>query len=206
MFTKQQVAVACSGVVLLLAQLPASAQTGKSTVDQLVSLFSTWSGGKVDTFLSEEAARKIDYAGMSQAALGNGRWESLSLADKREFISTLRVLIEQRYYPRWHKLFNRGSLTYLGEESARGEVIVKTQLGVGRKRDIVVWKLRPCNGELKVCDLYVDDKDLMNHLKNRFQRLIAKRGTRGLIAWMKNKVDDDDAVEVSGASTAVRTR
>src|SRR6266404_2648347 len=91
-------------VLILLAGTcsPAYAQAGKDTVLDLVSLFCDRPGCKVSSDTSLRAARRIDYADMSETAIGSANWEKLTPADRREFITAFRGLVEKRYYPRWH--------------------------------------------------------------------------------------------------------
>ena len=183
--------------VWVMFNSPVLAQTGKTAVFDLVSLFSSWSGDDVDSAISQAAAKHIDFAGMAEHALGTVQWEQLGPSKKREFVATFRKLVEHRYYHRWHKIFKKGKLTWLGEANAAGDTIVKTLLTVGKKKDPVVWRLRLVDGDLKVLNLSVGDKDLLQRLNARFQRHLQKDGFDGLMAWLKDKLDEDDEPETS---------
>jgi ABC-type transporter MlaC component len=185
-------------LVFFLVPAAAEAQSGKEAIQELVRLFTQWNGDEVDAGLSSKAAQHIDYAGMAAAALGGNHWEKLTASQKREFVTTFRKLVERRYYPRWHKLFRRGHLNYGSETASNGDVLVRTQLQVGRKTDRVVWRMRPAGAELKVVNLTVGEKDLVGRLSARFQRHMAKGGFHGMMAWLKDKLDEDEDDQAAG--------
>lgn len=180
---------------------PVLAQTGKVAVADLVTLLSAWSGDDLDLTISNAAARHIDFAGMAECTLGKVQWDKLGPAKRREFVATFRRLVEHRYYRRWHRIFQKGTLTYVSEASASDDTIVKTLLKVGKKEDVVIWRLRSSDGDLKVISLAVEGKDLLKRLNARFQRHLQKDGFDGLMAWLKDKLDEDDDLETSSAAT-----
>ncbi|MBI4532462.1 MAG: ABC transporter substrate-binding protein [Candidatus Melainabacteria bacterium] len=186
-----------AGVLLASSVL---AQTGKTAVADLVTLLSAWSGDNLDSIISNAAAKHIDFAGMAECALGKVQWDRLGPARKREFVATFRRLVEHRYYRRWHKIFHKGTLAYVSEANASDDTIVKTLLRVGKKEDVVIWRLRSSDGDLKVISLSVEGKDLLKRLNARFQRHLQKDGFDGLMAWLKDKLDEDDDLETSSAA------
>lgn len=179
-------------LILLSCTLPANAQTGKAVVQDLVTLFSDWSGDDDDHTINEPAARHIDYQEMAETSVGQTQWNKLNATQKREFVSALRHLVENRYYRRWHHIFYKGKLTILSETTTRNELWVKTMLSIGKKQSYVTWRLRRNNnGEPMVVSLTVGEKDLLTRMTVRFQKQIAKSGIEGLIAWLKDKLDID---------------
>ncbi|MBX9770691.1 MAG: ABC transporter substrate-binding protein [Candidatus Obscuribacterales bacterium] len=179
-------------LILLSCTLPANAQTGTAVVEDLVTLFSGWSGDDDDHSIYEPAARHIDYQEMAETSVGQAQWNKLNATQKREFVSALRHLIENRYYPRWHHIFHKGKLTIVSETTTRNELWVKTLLSIGKKQSYVTWRLRRNDsGEPMVVSLTVGEKDLLTRMTVRFQKQIAKSGIEGLIAWLKDKLDID---------------
>lgn len=179
-------------MVLVWPAAPAGAESGRAAVQQLTTLFSTWKGEPVHGSIAGAAAKHIDYAGMAARALGTDSWGKLTAAQKGEFVTTFRKLVERRYYPRWRKLFQKGSMHYGSETSASGDLLVRTELQIGKKRDALVWRLHPVNGDLMVINLSVGEKDLLTRLTARFQKHLKKGGFTGMMAWLKDKLDEDD--------------
>lgn len=170
----------------------AAADQGRQAVQELVTLFAAWDGDDVDQSISNAAARSIDYGTMAERVLGEPTWSRLTATQRREFLTTFRKVVEQRYYPRWHKLFYKGRLNYLSEAGADGDIFVKTVLVVGKKEDPVVWRLHGAGGDWKVVSLSVGDKDLLRRLSERFQRHLGKDGFDDMLSRLKESVDDDD--------------
>ena len=174
-------------------------------MQELVTLFSAWSGQRVDPAISDAAARQIDYPGMAEYTLGPAQWDKLTASQKRDFVTVFRKLVEERYYPRWHKIFYNGKVTFLSEASVNGDTLVKTALTVGKQEDMVIWRLHPRAGELKVVSMTVGDKDLLDRLRSRFRKHLSRDGVDGLIAWLKDKLDEDDTSGTgSTAATGMR--
>jgi len=182
---------------------PAQAQMPKDTVNSLVQIFTTWSGNARDRSTYTEAAKHIDYQGMAQRSLSPAEWSKLTAKQKSDFTGTLRTLIEQRYYTRWHRIFAKGKLTFKGESNAGGDTIVKSDLLLGKKVDSLEWRLDTVNGEHKVVSLAVGQSDLLKKLSARLQGRVAKVGFNGLLTWMKNKasIGPSDNYEEASSTT-----
>jgi len=179
----------------------AQIEKGKDTVEHLVSLFSAWSGKEADQHVYAEAAQNIDYELMAHRALGATEWEKLSPVQRKEFTKTFKSLVEQRYYPRWHKIFYKGRLAFISETSANGDTFVKTNLTLGKKTDLLVWHLANKSGDHKVISLAVADKDLLTLIGSRLKKKMDKSGFDGVMAWMKDKLEDDEDANSSTADS-----
>lgn len=191
---------------LTMCQAAAFAQvTGKEAVQELFTLFSAWSSPQNKAHIFEEAAHRIDYATMAETAFTPAQWDSFTPSQKRDLIQSFQVLVENRYYQRWHKLFLRSHLSITGEAKAGADTYVKTHLTEGKDDDTVIWKLRSKGGEPMIISLDVNGKDLVGRLSERFQRQLKKRGPQGLITWIKDKADvDEDEGNNEAASNSRR--
>lgn len=161
---------------------------GKTTVDRVVNLFSMWTGKASSKAVFKEASNLIDYDEMSEKAL-NHHWENLKPAERREFVSTFRTLIEEKYYRRWHKIFMKGQLAYNSESPAAGDLFIRTTLKVGKKQDRVVWRLSKRSGEYRVVSIAVNQKDLLDRLSVRLDQRLRKDNFKGLLTWMREEAD-----------------
>lgn len=194
--------IACLAALSLA--VPAEAQSGKNVVQDLVTLFAGWSGNDDDRSVFEPAARHIDYQEMAESSVGQAQWNKLNATQKREFISVLRRLVENRYYPRWHQIFRKGKLAIVSESTVKNEVQVKTMLSLGKKKTYVTWRLRHSNsGELMVVSLTVGEKDLLARMTERFQKQIAKSGIEGLMVWLRDKVDIDPNESINSTAMSL---
>jgi ABC-type transporter MlaC component len=186
------------------SSLRAQAQTGKSTVDKVVQIFTMANSDSSNRQVNSDIEKYIDYRNMAQHSLGNDEWKKLSPAQKDQFTGTLRTLIEQRYYARWHRLFSKGKMTFVGETNSGADTTVKTNLTIGKKVDPLEWRLQPEGGQLKVISLAVGDADLLQKLTGRLQGRLNKYGFNGLLTWMKNKakIGPNDKTEEASTGSA----
>jgi len=189
------------GLWCVMPSPAAGPESGQKTVQELVMLFSAWSGDSDDKDIYQEAGKYIDYAGMAERALGASNWERLTASQKQDFVMSFQKLVEQRYYPRWHKIFYNGRVSYIGQTTVNGDTLVKSALQVGHEEDMVIWRLHPRNGDLAVISLAVDEEDLLVKVHDRFQKRLQKKGFADVLAWLKKEVDDQSD-SGSSASTA----
>ena len=184
------ISVLTGGVIVnsnLIFSTPAFAATGKESVEKLVAIFKGWDANSASTKVFADAAGYIDYSSMSEQALGADQWGKLKPAERADFTTALRKLVEERYYPRWHKLFSKGTLTYGKESSAHGDIMLDTTLKVNQKSQEVSWQLDNKGAQPKVISLKVEDKDLLSRLHERISPRLQKSGFKSLLSWLQNK-------------------
>lgn len=167
---------------------------GRAAVQKVVNLFSVWRGDESSNPFFKEVAKVIDYDEMSEKALGL-HWDKLSPTERKEFSSTFRRLIEERYYKRWHRIFNSAELAYKSEVPTGGDLYIKTLMTVGSKQDNVVWRLSSRSGGYKIINIAVNQKDLLQRLSDRLDQRMRKDTFKGVLTWMREETsgDDDDA-------------
>jgi ABC-type transporter MlaC component len=178
--------------------------SGKATIDKVSNLFSVWTESSQQS-VYREAAALIDYNEMAEKAMGV-HWGHLSPAERRQFTATLKHIIEQRYYKRWHKVFAKGELAYKSEAPVEGDLFIRTALNVGRKNDVLIWRLSNRSGSYKVISIAVNNKDLLARLSTRLDaRMKKKESFQQLLAWMRDEsdVDEDEGVPKSHAISAI---
>jgi len=187
----------------LCAALPAmaAAENGWTSVQKLVAIVSQWKGAKADPSVNRQAAQYIDYQSMGQRALGSDQWNKLNAGQQHQFVSTLQTLMEQRYYPRWHRIFSKAKLNHVSDAASGSDTLVKTDMVLGKKTDSLVWRVTGKGNEAKIVSLAIGDNDLLTKLKGRLQEKLAKSNFSSLLAWMQSKAKQQSAAtaEVSSA-------
>lgn len=176
------------------------ASDGFGTVKRVVDIFSVWGGKEPDKSLLKELSSYIDYDEMAERSLGK-RWSGLDAMERRQYSFVFRKLIEDRYYPRWRKIFSRGRIEKLDESDTADSIYVKTALLLGSKEDTLVWRLSKRRGEYKIISIAVDDKDLLTRMSKRVQKQIDKNGFAKLMAWMKDRVDSENTKLIRSTAT-----
>jgi phospholipid transport system substrate-binding protein len=119
------------------------------------------------------------------------QWAKLTDAEKQEFLSTLRALIEDNYVRGL-----RSNLSYTVDytsESAdkEGNVVVATTINTKRKNRAfkinVDYVLKKQGDKLKAWDVKTDGVGLVENYRTQFNKIVEKEGFKGLIARMKKK-------------------
>lgn len=191
--------------VTLVSLLPCSAQesTGYKTVKKVVNIFSIWTGKNLKKAISDEVANYINYREMAERSLGK-KWFEISPLERKEYVYTLRKLIEDKYYPRWHKILSRGKLELIKEVDTKDSLFVKTRFREkdGDDVDILVWQLSKKQKDLKVISIAVKNKDLLSRITKRIQKKLKKNSFDKLLAWMKDKADIEESTRARTASKA----
>lgn len=149
----------------------------------------------------KKAESYIDYDVMSQRSLGSSQWSKLTAKQKRDYISALKALMAQRYYPRWHRIFSKAKVEYLSKSSEGSDLLVKTNLVVGKKRDAMTWRLNDHND--KVVSLAIGEKDLLERLTNRLQPKLKKNGFQAMLAWMQSHAQGEESATQTSSAESV---
>jgi len=119
------------------------------------------------------------------------QWTKLSAAQQKEFLDTLRSLIEDNYI-RGLRANLEYTVDYTGETTDKdGNTIVTTTINTkrhGRPYKIEVdYVLKKDGDKLKAWDVKTDGVGLVENYKTQFDTIIGKEGFDGLIARMKKK-------------------
>jgi hypothetical protein len=174
-----------------------AAEPGFTSVQNIVNVFS---GSGSDSYRS--AGSYIDYDAMSQRSLGGAQWSKLTAKEKHDYTAALKVLMEQRYYPRWHRIFSKAKVEFVSKSGSGGDLLVKTNLVVGKKRDAMTWRLNERND--KVVSLAIGDKDLLDRLTNRLQPKLKKSGFQAMLSWMQSHAQGEQpATQTSSAESVL---
>lgn len=162
------------GVKALLDQKPAP---GSAEEKRLASQIST----RLQGFL--------DIAQLGERALG-GHYAKLSPAQRKEFLTLLRDLVEANYV----KAMRSNStyeVRYLEEKEQDGDRLVATELVLtrnGRPEVMSVdYRLRKEGDQWRAFDLVTDGVGLVENYRAQFNQIIAKEGTAGLLDRMRKK-------------------
>ena len=192
-------------LLLLINFIPCHAQesNGYKTVKKVVNIFSIWTGKNLKKSISNEVANYINYREMAERSLGK-KWFEITPLEKNEYVYTLRKLIEDKYYPRWHKILSRGKLELIKEVDTKDSLFIKTRFieKDGDDVDILVWQLSKREKSLKIISIAVKNKDLLSRITKRVQKKLEKNSFDKLLAWMKDKADIEESTKARTASKA----
>ena len=119
------------------------------------------------------------------------QWSKLSPAQQKEFLDTLRALIEDNYV-RGLRANLEYQVDYAGETADKdGNVTVATKINTKRKGRVytigIDYVLVKDGDKLRAWDVKTDGVGLVENYRTMFDKIIEKDGFDGLIAKMKKK-------------------
>jgi phospholipid transport system substrate-binding protein len=142
--------------------------------------------GKVTTSVRDF----LDIDELGKRAMAD-QWGKLTEAQRQEFLSTLRALIEDNYI-RGLRANLSYTVDYTGENADKdGNIVVTTTINTKRKNRAfkinVDYVLKKQADKLKAWDVKTDGVGLVENYKTQFNKIVEKEGFAGLIARMKKK-------------------
>jgi phospholipid transport system substrate-binding protein len=140
--------------------------------------------------IKQLAATLLDYDELAKRALA-GHWEKLTSPQQKEFVSTLRELIERNYVKQLRSNLDY-QVQYKGEQVDGEEAVVTTIVKVksaGKNTDAeIVYKMRKAGSEWRVWDVVTDEVSLVRNYKTQFNKIITEQSYDALIKKMKSKL------------------
>lgn len=146
--------------------------------------------------IKEMAASLIDYDELAKKALVE-QWDKLTTAQRTEFVSTFRELIERNYVKQLRSNMDY-QVQYKGEQMDEGggasvTTIVKVK-SAGKSTDAeIVYKMHKVGDEWRVWDVITDEVSLARNYKTQFHKIIAEQGYDALMKKMKNKLAEESS-------------
>lgn len=140
--------------------------------------------------IKQMAATLLDYDELAKRSLAQ-HWDKLTAAQRTEFVSTLRELIERNYVKQLRTNLDYQVL-YKGEEVDGDGATVSTVVKVkskGKDTDAeIVYKMRKLGDEWRVWDVVTDEVSLVRNYRTQFNKIITEQSYDALIKKMKNKL------------------
>ena len=144
--------------------------------------------------IKQLAASLLDYDELAQKSLV-GHWEKLTPAQRTEFVSTLRELIERNYVKQLRSNLDY-QVQYTNEEAAGDAATVTTVVKVktkGQKTDAeIIYKMKKDPDGWRVWDVITDEISLVKNYRTQFNKIITEQSYDALIKKMKSTLKDGE--------------
>jgi phospholipid transport system substrate-binding protein len=145
------------------------------------------------------AANLLDYDELARRSLAQ-HWAKLNPGQQKEFVSTLRELIERNYVRQLRTNLDY-QVQYKNEQVEGEDATVTTVVKVksqGKNSDAeIVYKMRkiPVNDapEWRVWDVITDEVSLVRNYRTQFNKIITEQSYDALIKKMKKKLAEQDS-------------
>lgn len=138
----------------------------------------------------------IDWDEMTQRSLGR-KWKDLTGAQRTEFSSLLRELIEASYRSKL-KLAVRGNMKkpskveidWLDEKIKNDKATVAAEVKGDKRKAVLEFNLLWTGDRWRVYDVAIDDVSTIRTYRSQFRRMISDRGFPALLERMRTKLDE----------------
>jgi phospholipid transport system substrate-binding protein len=147
--------------------------------------------------IKQLAANLLDYEELAKRSLAQ-HWTKLNPAQQKEFVSTLRELIERNYVKQLRTNLDY-QVQYKNEQVEGEDATVSTVVKVksqGKNTDAeIVYKMRKVPvGDApawRVWDVITDEVSLVRNYRTQFNKIINEQGYDALIKKMKKKLAEE---------------
>ncbi|MCU1279409.1 MAG: Toluene tolerance precursor [bacterium] len=144
--------------------------------------------------IKQLAGGLLDYQELAQRALA-AHWDKLTPAQRNEFVSTLRELIERNYVKQLRSNLDY-QVQYRNEENAGAEATVTTVVKVkspGKSTDAeIIYKMKKDPDGWRVWDVITDEVSLVRGYRTQFNKIITEQSYDALLKKMKSKLKDGE--------------
>ena len=135
----------------------------------------------------------LDYRELAHRALAK-HWDGLTSAQRKDFVSTLRDLVERSYLKQVTGDPNY-NIKYQKEEKTGNEATVEATLTTmtrAKKVNIALEYHLIYKDRWLVYDVITDEQSMLENYRAEFNKIINKDGFDALLARMKKKLDEKD--------------
>jgi phospholipid transport system substrate-binding protein len=144
--------------------------------------------------IKQLAASLLDYDELAQKSLA-AHWDKLTPAQRSEFVTTLRELIERNYVKQLRTNLDY-QVQYKNEENGGEQATVSTVVKVksaGKNTDAeIIYKMKKDPDGWRVWDVVTDEISLVKNYRTQFNKIITEQSYDALIKKMKSKLKDGE--------------
>ena len=144
--------------------------------------------------IKQLAASLLDYDELAQKSLA-AHWDKLTPAQRSEFVTTLRELIERNYVKQLRTNLDY-QVQYKNEENGGDQATVSTVVKVksaGKNTDAeIIYKMKKDPDGWRVWDVITDEISLVKNYRTQFNKIITEQSYDALIKKMKSKLKDGE--------------
>jgi phospholipid transport system substrate-binding protein len=178
-----------------VAQAAGAESFVKTKQTQLMTLLKSGKSTAVDHKVEAICDQILDYDAMARESLGEF-WKDRSPAERKEFESLLKQLVQRAYRKNLSKTLNY-ELSYTGEEQVKDGMLVKTvakdKTDTRQEPINIDFNVRTLDAQPKIQDIVTDGSSLTNNYKNQFRRIIKKSGFPELLRRMKARLESGES-------------
>lgn len=188
-------------LLVVAAQLSfaGSADSAKTTLDRLITLFKSYNRAPAGQTLGEaelaenrritgEVRQIFDYEALINEALVDQKG-AISGAQRERIFTMFKELIELLALPQGSYFYNNSKSTFL-EPIVEGERVTIPSTNFNRDKDIEVnmdYVFRKKGGSWMMVDIILNGHSLVQNYRRQINRVVKKKGVSGLLETLEKK-------------------
>jgi len=198
--------------IIILAVLITPAIAGepmaqlKSTIDKALEILSNEELKKPENIperrelLKQIIHERFDFEEMSKRSLAL-HWSKRSLEERKEFVSLFGELLERSYIKKIERYSNEKVL-YIDESIEDNYAVVKTKVITNKGNEIPInYRLMKVDSKWLIYDVVIEGVSLIKNYRTQFNKIIRNHSYEMLVKRMKNKLEEEKALEKSRKET-----
>ena len=136
------------------------------------------------------ARERLSVRVVAERAFGK-RWETLTQAQRNEFMSLFSTLLEEKAYPKSGSFFADLTIKFLGETVTGDRATVKTEVVHPKEGEITIdYWLERKEGRWVIVDVILDGASLAFDIRSQVTQILAKDSFATLIQRMKDRLTE----------------
>jgi phospholipid transport system substrate-binding protein len=187
--------------LLLLSRSAIAEVSAQGFIDGLLSEYRTMRPGKAEEISPEDRSHnervrkslldRLDVDKLGRLSLAD-HWDRLQPAQREEFLSVLRTVLEERSIKNLKATRERFEVQYDGVDAfENGEALVKTILQLKNEEYFVDFRLEPRGDSWVIYDVVTDDVSTIRNYRDQFNKIIAEKGFDELLRRMRENLIED---------------
>lgn len=140
------------------------------------------------------ASELFDYRELARRSLSQ-HWDKLSKAQREEFVTTLRELIEKNYVKQLKTNVDY-QVVYKDESVDGGEATVATVVKVrtkGKSTDMSIDYRMHKLARWQVYDIITDEVSMVRNYRSQFNKIISKESYDALLKKMRKRIEQNES-------------
>jgi len=134
------------------------------------------------------ARERLSVPLVSERAFGK-RWQTLTEAQRKEFMDLFSTLLEQKAYPKSSSFFADLEVHYLGESVHEDRATVETEVFHPKEGEITIdYRLLRNGGGWVIVDVILDGASLAFDIRSQVAQVLAEDSFAALIERMKERL------------------
>jgi len=184
-------------VCLLCAGIPRAAAAAeaesfvKAKQAELIGLLRRPKNPATNEKIEDICDQILDYDTIAKEALAE-HWNDRSEAQRKEFQSLLKQLVQRAYRKNLSKTVNY-DLSYVGEVKTKDGMLVKTvakDRKNAREEPVSIdFNVHKAGSQLKIRDIVTEGSSLTGNYRSQFRRIIKQKGFDELLKRMKARLE-----------------